>query len=67
MSHLYSPNRDSTAVQRGAGPGLTSGWRCAKCCKPQFQQLGRGYRFIAGCKQWVCAGCKAEIDARRKA
>ena len=37
------------------------------CLRPQFTQLGRGYRMYAGCKQWVCNGCKAEIDARRKA
>ena len=65
MTSLYSPERDTTAIQRGAGPGVITGWACAKCQKPQFTQLGRGYRMYAGGKQWVCKGCKAEIDARR--
>jgi hypothetical protein len=60
-----SSHPDVTALRRNPGTGLVSGWACAKCAKPQFSQLGRGYRMYAGCKQLVCKGCKAEIDARR--
>lgn len=57
---------DVTAVRRNPGLGHSSGWACAKCHRPQFTQLGRGYRMYAGCRQWVCKGCKAEIDAKAK-
>jgi len=57
---------DVTNIRRDPGLGHSSGWNCAKCRKPQFSQFGRGYRFVAGCKQWVCERCKGEIDARRK-
>ena len=62
-----SSHPDVTNLRRDPGLDHSSGWACAKCQKPQFTQLGRGYRMYAGCKQWVCKVCKAEIDARRKA
>ena len=65
MTSLYSPERDTTAIQRGAGPGVITGWHCPKCDTRQHSQLGRGKRYYGGAQQWVCKGCKAEIDARR--
>ena len=62
-----SSHPDVTNLRRDPGLGHSSGWACAKCQKPQFTQLGRGYRMHAGCKQWVCKGCKEAIDAKRKA
>lgn len=35
---------------------------------PDVTNLRRdpGLGHLSGCKQWVCKGCKAEIDAKAK-
>ena len=64
MANLYSSEKDSTAIVRGAGPGLTSGWTCQACAKPKFSMLGRKKRRVRGMSTWVCAECAALIDGK---
>ena len=46
------------------GTGMTIQRMCAMCHNPRVP-LGSGIRMVAGYKCWVCAGCKAKIDAKR--
>lgn len=61
MSNLYSPARDLTAAQPGAGVGLTSLFQCGKCAK-RGPALGRRKRRVRGMCTWVCKGCAAQME-----
>lgn len=50
---------------RHVGVGMHMGFGCGQCGKPS-QMAGRGLRHVRGLRTWVCAGCKARIDAVRK-
>jgi predicted RNA-binding Zn-ribbon protein involved in translation (DUF1610 family) len=53
---------DLTGVQRFAGVGHLSAWRCPHCAKPK-PTLGRRLKFL---KKWgrtyICADCAKEIE-----
>lgn len=39
--------------------------RCCAMCTNHKPQLGGGVRFILGLRQWVCQGCKTDIDRKK--
>lgn len=47
------------------GTGMQIQRMCAMCHKPRLA-LGSGIRMVAGYRCWVCADCKAKIDAKRE-